>query len=207
MFPWQVKLRLLPFLCAAALSAQQAPVFRADVDLVRAGDRVSDPGHHRERHWLIAFIVQAEHRPALGLVADGAFECDHRAFRAGQQTRHDGARIDRVASQREIVAVFGNLERVRQAVRATTAHGRQESHLIAILDFRGEVRKLPVASQHNAARHFLQGRTARGHSVEDRPQIGPGGKVGLLRGPSHQILQYPKEQDSHAHTRLYQGSV
>jgi Ca-activated chloride channel family protein len=35
MFPWQVKLRLLPFLCAAALSAQQAPVFRADVDLVR----------------------------------------------------------------------------------------------------------------------------------------------------------------------------
>ena len=35
MFPWQVKLRLLPFLCAAALFAQQAPVFRADVDLVR----------------------------------------------------------------------------------------------------------------------------------------------------------------------------
>ena len=35
MFLWQVKLRLLPFLCAAALFAQQAPVFRADVDLVR----------------------------------------------------------------------------------------------------------------------------------------------------------------------------
>ena len=35
MFPWRAKHSLWPLLCAAALSAQQAPVFRADVDLVR----------------------------------------------------------------------------------------------------------------------------------------------------------------------------
>jgi len=35
MFPWRAKHCLLPLLCAAALCAQQVPVFRADVDLVR----------------------------------------------------------------------------------------------------------------------------------------------------------------------------
>jgi len=35
MFPWRAKHFLLPLLCAFALSAQQPPLFRADVDLVR----------------------------------------------------------------------------------------------------------------------------------------------------------------------------
>ena len=35
MFPWLAKHSLWPLLCAAALSAQQTPVFRADVDMVR----------------------------------------------------------------------------------------------------------------------------------------------------------------------------
>ena len=35
MFPWRAKHWLLPLLCAAALWAQQVPVFRAEVDLVR----------------------------------------------------------------------------------------------------------------------------------------------------------------------------
>jgi len=35
MFPWLARHCLLPLLCAAALSAQQPPLFRADVNLVR----------------------------------------------------------------------------------------------------------------------------------------------------------------------------
>ena len=35
MFPWRAKHFLLPLLCAFALSAQQPPLFRADVNLVR----------------------------------------------------------------------------------------------------------------------------------------------------------------------------
>jgi Ca-activated chloride channel family protein len=35
MFPWRARHCLAPLLCAAALCAQQAPVFRAEVDMVR----------------------------------------------------------------------------------------------------------------------------------------------------------------------------
>ena len=35
MFPWRAKHCLLPFLFAAAMCAQEAPVFRTDVNLVR----------------------------------------------------------------------------------------------------------------------------------------------------------------------------
>jgi Ca-activated chloride channel family protein len=41
MFPWRVRHWLLPLLCAA-LSAQQAPLFRADVDLVRVVSTVKN---------------------------------------------------------------------------------------------------------------------------------------------------------------------
>ena len=75
---------------------------------------------------MVAFVVQTARGAAFGIVADGALEGDHGAFRTGQQPGDHGARVDGMADQCEIVTVpadFGG-------GCGSTTHRRQKGHFV-----------------------------------------------------------------------------
>ena len=101
-----------------------------------AGDLAADFGQRLDRHRLVAFVIQVERAAALAVVADHAFERDHRAVFALRQARDDRARIDRLARQREeMPGGILNFVRVLQlGRRRPAAHRRQKRDFIAFAD-------------------------------------------------------------------------
>ncbi len=79
-----------------------------------AGDLAADLRHHLYRHRLVAFVIQELGSAAFGVVANHAFEIHERTIFAAQQFFAEAGGVDRLASQREKIALLGvaNLMRV-----------------------------------------------------------------------------------------------
>ena len=161
-----------------------------------AGHRVSgghlppDPAHDFERHRLITFVIEAACGAAVGVVADGAFEGDHGALRAGEDAGDRAPGIQRLAGEGEIVAVFGDFQWFG---RAAARNRRQKGDLVAFLEAARGVRKLLVARHHDAARHGPDGRKTAGIMLQNRAQVGAGGKLRVFGGHPRQIFQNAEE--------------
>src|ERR1019366_1232502 len=135
---------------------------------IRSTRFAADLGHQLDGHWLVTLVIQEVRLAALGIVADHAFEGDHRAVLSAQQAVGDLARDDGMPSQGEKMPVFGNLTpRVGAA-----ADGREEGDLVAVGELRGRPGKLLVACQQDAAGHLPYPRKLAGVVVEDAAQRG-----------------------------------
>jgi hypothetical protein len=71
----------------------------------------ADANHQLDGHRLVTIVIQVVRQAAVRIVADHAFEGDHRAILSPQQLVGDLARDDGVPREGEEVAVLGNLAR------------------------------------------------------------------------------------------------
>ena len=86
------------------------------------------------RHRLVTLVIQEVRLAALGVVADHAFEGDHRAVLAAQQAIGNLARHDGMPRQREEVSVFGNLRGCSPTRRSPAAGRRFRRRRRAVAD-------------------------------------------------------------------------
>ena len=86
-----------------------------------------------------------------------------------------------VASQREIVPIYGEFDRIGRAA----AHRREKSHLVAFLDSCRKFRKLLIPGYYDARRQFTNARVPVRVAIEDVAETRPGREFRLVRRPPH----------------------
>ena len=160
----------------------------------------ADLRHHLHRHRFVAFVVQVQGGPAAAVVARHAFETYHCPILTPQQARPQLTGVDRLAGEREEVALR-LLDDLMRVAAGPAADRRQQRDLVSFLHHRLPRAELLVASGQDALGHLTQARKPCGVVIENRLQARPSLQFQELLRLAHNLPQYPKKQDLDPHLK------
>ena len=175
------------------------PVHHGDAsDGMGARDIAPDLGQHLHGHRLITFVIQEFRRAALGVVSNDALEIHNGAIFAAQKLPGNFRGVDRLASEREKIALLALADLLRVAA-GTTAYRRQECDFIAIGNWRRRCAELMVRSQNDAGFQSAQPGKQLSIPLENRFHARSVRDLDLILRTPYDVSQHAEKQDSYTH--------